>query len=273
MGGVLMRVKLAGSALLTICFLALGISPASASECTHAERTSGQCSGIGATVTAEGVTVSGTQVTPGTPGSGYRGTWSPPPPRDPVLGSAQCEIKIAGLCRGTSPSREVVEREEPTPPQSLSDVAQFAPGDASFVQEPAGWSLPLLPINVFSTAQGTTESGELLGWPIEVRFTPVAYRWSFGDGATRVSSSPGSSWGSRQFSTTAVSHVYELSGDYQVSHSVTYRASYRFDGGSFVSLPGEITRSGGQTTVEVLSVTPVLVDRGCHAETLVSGRC
>jgi hypothetical protein len=128
-------------------------------------------------------------------------------------------------------------------------------------------------MNLFSTAQSITESGELLGWPIEVRFTPVSYRWSMGDGATRSGSNPGNSWGSRQFSTTATSHVYELSGDYLVSHWVTYEASYRFDGGSFVSLPGQITRSGGQRIVEVLSVTPVLVDRGCHAETLVSGRC
>jgi hypothetical protein len=268
-----MRLRCAGSALLVMCFLALGWGPAAATECTHAERTSGQCSGIGATLTPEGVTVSGTQVTPGSSDSGSRATWTPPPPRDPVLGSAQCEVKIAGLCRGTSPSREVVEPAAPTPPSSLSEVAQFAPGNASFVQEPAGWSLPLLPMNVFSTAQGTTESGELLGWAIEVRFTPVAYTWSFGDGATRVSSRPGSSWGSKQFSATSNSHAYELSGDYQVSHWVTYEASYRFDGGSFVSLPGQITRSGGQRTVQVLSVTPVLVDRGCHSETLVSGRC
>jgi hypothetical protein len=151
---------------------------------------------------------------------------------DPVLGSAQCEIKIAGLCRGSSPARDVVEREEPTPPQSLSDVAQFAPGGAGFVQEPTGWSLPLLPTNVFSTASATTESGELLGWPIEVRFTPVAYTWSFGDGTTRVDSSPGASWGTRQFSVTPTSHRYEISGDYRIGLEVTYEASYRFDGGS-----------------------------------------
>ncbi|MDA0289429.1 MAG: hypothetical protein O3B98_00505 [Actinobacteria bacterium] len=268
-----MRVTFTSATLLTAIFLAVGVSPATAFECTHAERTSGQCSGVGAVVTGEGVTVSGTQVTPGSSGSSPRGSWSPPPPRDPILGSAQCEVKIAGLCRGTSPSKGLAEPVAPTPPSSLSDVAQFAPGDTSFVQEPAGWSLPLLPMNVFSTAQSITESGELLGWPIEVRFTPVSYRWSLGDGATRVSSSPGSTWGPRQFSTTDTSHVYVLSGDYLVSHWVTYEASYRFDQGSFVSLSGQITRSGGQRMVEVLSVTPVLVDRGCHAETLVSGRC
>ena len=160
-----------------------------------------------------------------------------------------------------------------TPPQSLSDVAQFAPGGAGFVQEPTGWSLPLLPTNVFSTASATTESGELLGWPIEVRFTPVAYTWSFGDGTTRVDSSPGASWGTRQFSVTPTSHRYEISGDYRIGLEVTYEASYRFDGGAFQSLPGQITRSGGDKVVEVLSVTPVLVDRGCHSETLVAGRC
>ena len=101
-----MRVTLTSVALLTAIFLMFGVSPASATECTHAERTSGQCSGVGAVVTGEGVTVSGTQVTPGSSGSSPRGSWSPPPPRDPVLGSAQCEVKIAGLCRGTSPSRE-----------------------------------------------------------------------------------------------------------------------------------------------------------------------
>lgn len=273
MGCLLMSLKVMATAVLGIA-LALGATTSAlASECTHAERTSGQCSGVGAVVTSEGVTVSGTQVTPGSSAGGYRGFWSPPPPRDPVLGSAQCEVKIAGLCRGSSPSRDVVEREEPTPPQSLSDVAQFAPGGAEFVQEPTGWSLPLLPTNVFSTSTATTESGDLLGWPIEVRFTPVAYTWSFGDGTTRVDSSPGASWGTRQFSVTPTSHRYEISGDYRISLEVTYEASYRFDGGAFQSLPGHITRSGGEKVVEVLSVTPVLVDRGCHSETLVAGRC
>ena len=91
-----MRVTLTSVALLTAIFLMFGVSPASATECTHAERTSGQCSGVGAVVTGEGVTVSGTQVTPGSSGSSPRGSWSPPPPRDPVLGSAQCEGQDCG---------------------------------------------------------------------------------------------------------------------------------------------------------------------------------
>jgi len=109
--------------------------------------------------------------------------------------------------------------------------------------------------------------------PIEVRFTPVAYRWSWGDGSDSVTTRAGSAWGAKQFSPTGTSHVYEQSGDYVVSLEVTFEAAYRFDGGAFQSLPGQIIRSSGQRVVEVLSVTPVLVDKGCHSETLVSGRC
>lgn len=41
----------------------------------------------------------------------------------------------------------------------------------------------------------------------------------------------------------------------------------------YIDVSDEITRSSGQRVVEVLSVTPVPVDKGCHSETLVSGRC
>ena len=105
------------------------------------------------------------------------------------------------------------------------------------------------------------------------RTTPVAYHWSWGDGSDSVTTRAGSSWGAKQFSPTGTSHVYEQSGDYVMSLEVTLEAAYRFDGGAFQSLPGQITRSSGQRVVEVLSVTPVLVDKGCHSETLVSGRC
>ena len=55
---------------------------------------------------------------------------------------------------------------------------------------------------------------------------------------------------------------------YEDAAEVTGQAVLRY-----VALSDQITRSGGDKVVEVLSVTPVLVDRGCHSETLVAGRC
>ena len=270
-----MRIRPSASALVAAVLVWGAPAPAFASECTHADRSGGQCTTVGGSVGAGGVSIYGTQIQPGTGGTsgGSWNRWTPPPPRDPVLGSANCEVKIAGLCRGLSPSKESSEPQDPTPPQTLSDVAQFAPGSPNFVLEPAGWSLPHLPMNIYSTAGATTEMGELLGWPIEVTFTPVSYYWSYGDGTARSTTNAGASWGARQFSTTTTSHTYQSSGVYTVSLSITYRASYRFGGGAWVVLPGELTRTAGSRTVDVLSVTPLLVNKGCQSESLVAGRC
>lgn len=268
-----MRVKPVFTALIVAGISWGTLSPALAAECTHAARTSGQCPTVDGSLSPGGVTLTGTQVIPGGPGqSSLRVAGKPPPPRDPVLGSAQCQVKVAGLCQGTSPSREPVEEAQPTPPRSMSDVASFAPDGSGIGMQPEGWSLPLLPLNLYSLAGETREQGELLGWPIEVRFTPVSFAWTYGDGKTQTHQVPGAPR-STQFSPSPTSHVYSLSGDYVASVLVTYVASYRFGEGPFVSLPGELTRFGGARTVEVLSVTPVLVNRGCHSETLVEGRC
>ena len=275
MGGVLLRLRIVSLAtVVTLGFVLTGYS-ASAAECTHAERTSGQCPSVSGLVSQQGVTLSGSLLTPGSPGStvgASGGSWVPPPPRDPVLGSAGCPIKIAGKCQGSSPAKNP-EPTRPTPPGSISDIAEFAPGAPSFVIEPNGWTLPLLPTNFYSMAQDFTETGELLGWPIEVRFTPVSYRWDYGDGTARTLGRPGSSWEQNQFASTTSSHAYQRSGIYRVSLEVVCRASYRFGDGPFISVPGTLTRDAGSQSVDVLTVSSVLVDRGCFVDQLVLGRC
>jgi hypothetical protein len=119
----------------------------------------------------------------------------------------------------------------------------------------------------------TREAGELLGWPIEVLFQPSQYVWNFGDGNTARLSIAGKSWGGAQFSPTETSHVYSQPGTYQVSLTVGYVASYRFDGGAFRSIPGVVWRDAGSQMLAVLRVTSVLVERGCAPSSLVDGRC
>jgi len=289
--------------------LALGLTPqgalsaqssASASECSQSSRTSGECPTISTEVGTNSVLISATETSPGTTGGGSGGSsgdsstptsssaprlpWSPPPPRSPVLGTAECTIIVAGRCRAGSPSRnppaatpprpaEPAVVLAPTPPSSISDLAEFSPEPASFVIEPGSWSLPRLPTNMYSRAQEHQVPGELLGWPIEVRFTPQAFRWSYGDGSTATTSGSGSSWGGAQFSATSTSHVYRQPGVYGVGLSVEYRVAYRFGQGAFMPLAGTVTRSAGVQQLTVLRVTPVLVDQGCQVSELRGGRC
>lgn len=267
------------------------VLPASAETCSQGSRTSGECSTVTTEVSSGGVSVSAEVTRPGSPGSvtaapipPSRSTpqsASPRRPSAPVLGSAQCRSMVGGKCRASSPPknppaaapRAPVVRTPPTPPSTIRDLAQFQPHGSAFVIEPGSWSLPRVPTNMFSTAAEHTVPGQLLGWPVEVRFTPVSFHWDFGDGSSISRSHGGSSWGDQRFSPTSTTHVYASPGVYRVSLSVEYRAAFRFTGGSFSALSGTVRASAGTQSLEVLRVTPVLVDEGCDVSMLRSGRC
>ena len=296
---------------LVVMMMALMVSPGSAqaTECAQSARNSGQCEvitwDISADIDADHVTLGATQFTPGSPGvrsatpsqdapvapaapappapapvstqvstggTSASGIRMPRPTPRPV---SQCEVIVANRCRQSSPSKDSPELEvsEPIAPTSVSDLVSFSPATGSLVVEPGSWSLPRLPTNVYSRAGESIQAGDLLGWPIEVRFTPRSFRFTYGDGSSAAYSTGGGSWGSRQFTPTATSHVYNSPGVYALSAEVTYSVSYRFDGGDFEAVAGTITKPGGSATVRVLRVSSLLVDQGCAPGGLVDGRC
>lgn len=273
---------------LALVFLPSSMTPFD--ECSHGARTSGECVAVTTDVTDSGVTL-GAELTvlgttpsqPGTPpvtSSPPGRVWSPPPPRNPVVGSQQCQNILTGSCRGSSPPKNPVKQTEgarpvlgPTPPTRLSDVASFQPGGSAIAVQPGWWSMPRVPTNIYSMARSETQPGELLGWPIEVRFTPQTFIWSYGDGVSRRVPHAGGSWGGEQFSHTPTSHTYRAPGLYTVGLGVEYTVAYRFPGGRFVELPGLVTKDMGTTGVRVLRVSPVLTDSGCSPDSVRDGRC
>lgn len=275
--GLVVLLALGGSAGATAVWL---------EACSQASRTGGACTGISSSVGPEGVTLGVTVTTPGTAGSSVSVPGSsvfsspriPQPPRNPVLGSRQCSIILAGLCRGQSapknpPPRATRVQRAPTPPTQVSDLVAFQPLPPGIVIEPGSWSLPRVPTNIFSNTGVQTHAGTLLGWPIEVRFSPQTFHWTYGDGGSSTKSGSGSSWGANQFEATSTSHVYAVPGTYTVTLEVDYSVSYRFDQGGFVGLAGTVRRSGPPATLQVLRVGSVLVDEGCAPGPLVQGRC
>ena len=274
-----MKISAIGGMIIAVVVIPL--SPAVASECPQSAYSSGQCVTITTELDNTGATVGASQTSEGAAGHSAPASsppssfWSPPPPREPIIGSAECEIKLSGYCRAQSPSKDppAAVATPPEPPSQASDLRNFSPGSPSIVLEPAGWSIPRVPTNMYALVGETREAGELLGWPIEVLFQPSQYVWNFGDGNTARLSIAGKSWGGAQFSPTETSHVYSQPGTYQVSLTVGYVASYRFDGGAFRSIPGVVWRDAGSQMLAVLRVTSVLVERGCAPSSLVDGRC
>lgn len=290
------RLGLAAIGTLTALVFVAVSAPSAFADCSQAERNSGECRSIDASTGDDQVTIRVDSGSPGSPGSPGRdgggstpqpdGAASPPPaltpppgrttpqpPRNPVLGSDDCQVVIDGRCRAPSPPKNPPQvpntpatpstpATPPTPPRFASELGSYRPESPGVSIQPGEWSMPRLHTNFVASARTHTRSGELAGWPVEVRFVPHRYHWSFGDGARATWAEAGKSWaawGKRQFDPTPTSHVYATPGVYSVSLRVEYRVWFRFVGESFQRLEGSVFAHSGSYRVRVLTVSPLLV--------------
>ena len=244
-------------------------------DCAQNERIGGECSAITTHTNGQDVSISASRTTEGssgleasstTGGSVYTGNEPPPIRLEAELGSSECEVKVAGLCRGSAPAKQVAsESTVSVPPQApthVSELATFRPNQPGIVAEPDSWALPTLELNVYSTASRHRVSGELLGWPVVVRFTPSRFRWSFGDGQSATHSSAGSSnasAGRDQFDRSPTSHAYARPGSYTVRLVVDYDVEFKFEGGTFSDLDGRVSREASSRVITVFRVAPLLL--------------
>ncbi|QEW00260.1 hypothetical protein F6J84_09275 [Microbacterium caowuchunii] len=152
------------------------------------------------------------------------------------------------------------------PEVTLADLASFRPAAPTLASEPAGIGIVGMPTNLVSAASAQSIPGELFGYDVVVRFTPSAFRFSYGDGASRSAPSGGASWaalGQPQFTPTATSHPYTRRGDYLASVTVAYSASVSFDGGRWRDVEGVVEVTTGGHAVRIVEARTALVDRTC----------
>lgn len=161
-----------------------------------------------------------------------------------------------------------------TRPVTIEDLASFRPDAGVQHMEPNGWGIAGLDTNFFATVGGQILAGDLLGRPAEVRFTPVAYAWDYGDGTRTEHASPGGSWsasGAAEFEPTATSHVYERRGRYAATLTVRFGAEYRYDGGAWVPVQGTLRAVAPALSVQVVTGSTALVGSDCDRRTTAPG--
>ena len=149
---------------------------------------------------------------------------------------------------------------------TINDLATFRPQSAVQGMEPSGWAIVGLPTNVYAQIEQHVVTGTLLGRSAEVRFTPYAYRWNYGDGTTTRVGTRGGTWqsyGIDEFSPTATSHVYTAAGRYTISLTVEYTAEYRYAGGVWSPVTGTLTLRANDLQITAGSADTVLVARDC----------
>jgi hypothetical protein len=149
---------------------------------------------------------------------------------------------------------------------TLSDIARFRPAPGIQRMEPDGWVVVGLPANIYSIVDAQIVAGELLGQSADVRFTPIGWRWDYGDGSTAALTTKGGTWaalGLREFDASPTSHVYRQAGSYTIRLSIVYRAEYRIAGGPFIPIAGSITLPANELHITASGAKTVLVDRDC----------
>ncbi|MDO8338742.1 MAG: hypothetical protein Q7T15_10880 [Microcella sp.] len=209
-------------------------------------------------------------------GSAATVAWTPPPGIPPwVVPAERCVAQgdIAADCTAARPGAPAApppaDAAPGTPGITIRDVASFRPELATLSSEPSGWAVRGLDANILATGGSSVRTGELFGTVAEVRFTPVAYLFDYGDGSAPLSTStPGATWASLgldEFDPTPTSHAYAASGTYTVTLLVDYAAEYRIGGsGDFTPIPGTLAIPSSPIEIVVADgAQAALVHRDC----------
>lgn len=221
-----------------------------------------------------GVNLVRSKVTPGTGATPAKKVFSgpivvvPKPSLTTPVMNLQCSVIVPRpwYCPAL-PTVRVTPAIPATPTVTLADLANFMPQTPLLRSEPAGWGIVDLPVNLIVTVTTHDVPGRLLGASATVRFTPVRYSWTYGDGQTRVTTVPGGSWsglGLAPFSATTTSHTFAQAGLYPVQVAVIFSASYRLGSGSWQAISGTVQRPASVTVRISSGSVPVLVTQGCR---------
>lgn len=235
---------------LCVITVPLTATAAESGGCSAIDRLAGTCT-VSSVIEDGGVTLGVDITVPGSGGSGG-GPGTAPEVQDPLCGNGGSVL----LC---SPSGGLA-------PVTLSDIAHFRPIPGRNLMEPDGWMIVGLPTNFYAQSSTHVVAGELRGAPAWVRFTPIGYQWSYGDGSAHYSTTKGNTWsalGLNEFDRTPNSHVYAAAGTYYIDLSIVFRAEYRYAGIGFQPIAGTLIVPANRLVAVAGSATTVLVEDDC----------
>ncbi|WP_133160225.1 hypothetical protein [Cryobacterium zongtaii] len=178
------------------------------------------------------------------------------PRRQPIVAPADPAVPV---CQPQTPC-------DPDLVVRVSDLVSIPADPPTQGMEPNGWLVVGVPANFFATASAHVRSGTLLGASAEVRFTPVGFRWDYGDGTSRTSASGGATWAALnlpEFSETSTSHVFESTGTLSIGLVVSYSAEYRFAGAEWRDVQGLVLVPTRPITAIADRAGTVLVAESC----------
>lgn len=167
--------------------------------------------------------------------------------------------------KGESPPPPGVETPS-APVITITDLAQFSPDPVTATGEPDNVGVIGMPTNFVAAASAQTRSGTLFGAPLTVRFTPVGYEFTHGDGTAATTSTGGQTWstlGLAAFTPTSTSHTYRERGTYRAHVTVRYTAEVDL-GGGWLPVAGQLAIDGPSQEIRIFEANTALVAFTCE---------
>ena len=121
--------------------------------------------------------------------------------------------------------------------------------------QPAGDTLVNIETIFWTDAGVQTFDVVILGQPVRVHATPIAYGWTFGDGA---SLGPTTSAGA-PFPSQDITHTYLRPGTVSASVAVTFTGTFTVAGAPPAAIPGQVTAPGPDVEVRIREAHSQLV--------------
>jgi hypothetical protein len=256
------RIRFLFIAVVLGAMVALVSLPTSASAgppCNYVDLSAGLCN-ISGSLNGGTVTLSGNKNLPGSGGgTGKSGIKPKPAPVAPTCppGSLPAACQKFIVIPPGAPGNPAV---------TINDLKNFAPVPGTDHMQPNGWMIVGLSTNFYSIVSTEVETGVLLGQPASVRFIPVNWHWTYGDGTGATRTTPGSTWATQgipEFDPTATSHVYTAAGTYFIDLSITFTADYRYANGNWSPILGTITLPANRLEASAGDAKTVLVNHDC----------
>jgi hypothetical protein len=274
--------RLVSIAIVTGLLTAASPMYAQQGTCSFEVVLANQCGGSGSSVTVTGTQPSpqhpGSSPYPGAnPGSSNSGTSGPQYSRpqqnydtDDCRGVSDLRC-VRGAVPGVAP--DAPASAPGAPAISITDLVTLSPATATPSADPGNVGIAGLPTNFVTMASVHTRTGTLFGAPLTARFTPVGYDFTYGDGTTAHTTTPGATWDALhqpQFTPTATSHVYDDRGTYDTTVTIHYTAEIDI-GTGYIPLAGTLTTPGPTQTIRIYEAHTALVQHTCTEKPTAPG--
>jgi hypothetical protein len=124
--------------------------------------------------------------------------------------------------------------------------------------QPAGRTLVNVDTIVYTDeSQVYRQTVTVLGFPVDVEAMPMSYTWSFGDGASVTTTTPG-----RPYPAKDITHKYMKKGGVSLTLTTNYAARFNVAGTGWQFVEGTVPITGPVTALQVREAVPVLVGPG-----------